>query len=50
LNKLIARSAMPTFLYIDEVLPNVFVSVTRRPFGGAGRECATTTDLQTDML
>jgi len=41
---------MPTFLFIDEMLPNVFVSVSRRPYGGEVREFATTSDLQTDML
>jgi hypothetical protein len=41
---------MPTFHYIDEVLPNVFASVIRRPYSGEGRKFATTTDLQTDIL
>ena len=41
---------MPVFLYVEEVLSNVFASVSRRLYGGEGLEFATTTDLQTDML
>ena len=41
---------MLTFLYIDEVLPNVFASVNRRPYGSEVREFATTSDLQIDMF